>query len=205
MNQVSPRDAVLQIGSQLKNALRSLNTSNSATPNITAPADANETQVEKTKTELHLGANKTSVSAPKTNIEVNELKREIGEQRAYLSQVIKNKLSEYGLPPSTQLSIERTSAGIVVNGPVVHSQLEKISFDLNQDQHFTQAYNAVNKQNPTLEYASNVSKLTQAYGKENQVFESLVSEKKEFNQLKDLTLRYQSLQSQMQSSQTTEI
>lgn len=201
MNQVSPRDAVLQIGSQLRNAFRSLNTN---TPNVNPTPATEATSVNDSPSEhkAHVTELNATEKSQKSQIQVNDLKREIGEQRAYLSQVIKNKLSEYALPPTTQLSIERTAAGITVQGPVVNSQLEKISFDLNQDTNFVQAYTAVSKQNPTLEYASNVTKLTQAYGKENKVFDSLVSEKKEFNQLKDLTLRYQSLQSQTQFSQT---
>ena len=194
MSQISPRDAVLELGAQLKNAFKSLgsNASNhvartetslpaqEATLASSEPVYLNPAPVEKSK-----------------HVEISALKKEIGNERSYIQEVLSNKLSEYGLPMNTGLTIQSTPTGeLVVQGPVVNSKLERISFDLNQDANFIRAYKAVSKQRPTLEYADNVSKLAKAYGQHNQVFESLVSEKEEFNRLRDLTLRFQSLRSQ---------
>jgi hypothetical protein len=194
MSQISPRDAVLELGTHLKNAFRSLgsNPSNQA-PRTETPSIPEET--ENTNNDaVHLSP---ALIEKNKHVEISALKKEIGNERSYIQQVLANKLSEYDLPMNTGLTIQSSLTGeLVVQGPVVNSKLERISFDLNQDTNFIRAYQAVSKQRPTLEYVDNVSKLTKAYGQHNQVFDSIVSEKEEFNRLRDLTLRFQSLRSQ---------
>lgn len=194
MSQISPRDAVLEIGTQLKNVFKSLGSSPS---NQITKTEALATPEETEKTNgdgVHLSP---ALIEKNKHVEISALKKEIGNERSYIQQVLANKLSEYDLPMNTGLTIQSSITGeLVVQGPVVNSKLERISFDLNQDTNFIRAYQAVSKQRPTLEYADNVSKLTKAYGQHNQVFESIVSEKEEFNRLRDLTLRFQSLRSQ---------
>ncbi|KZY62598.1 hypothetical protein A3765_12270 [Oleiphilus sp. HI0130] len=199
MSQISPRDAVLELGLQLKNAFKSLSPDpTSSLQQATAPPNVQE-ELVKNDDAVSLS---TEAQSKSKQVEITALKREIGNERNYIQQVITNKLSEYGLPANTALTIQTSvSGGIVAQGAVVNSKLERISFDLNQDQNFVNAYRSVSKQHPTLEYADNVSKLSQAYGQSNQVFESLISEQDEFNRLRDLTLRFQSLQSQADSSQ----
>ncbi|WP_156502725.1 MULTISPECIES: hypothetical protein [unclassified Oleiphilus] len=202
MNQISPRDTMLELGTQLKNAFKTLSSSSSNTPQPIAESSA-ESEIPSTSSIQ--GLEQIAEQKKRKDVQVKNLTKEIGEQRAYLNEVIKNKLSEYGLAPNTQLKIEKLANGkLAVQGPVVQSQLERIGFELSQDNHFVSAYTAVSKQNPTLEYASNVNKLTQAYGQTNKVFQSLLSEKNEFNQLKDITLRYQSLLSQTEFKSASE-
>lgn len=199
MSQISPRDAVLELGLQLKNAFKSLSpeSANNLQPTNTLPA----VQDEIVKSDDSVNLRPEAVSKSK-QVEITALKREIGNERSYIQQVIANKLSEYGLPASTALTIQTSVTGeIAAHGAVVNSKLERISYDLNQDKNFVDAYRSVSKQHPTLEYADNVSKLSQAYGQNNKVFESLISEQDDFNRLRDLTLRFQSLRSQTESSQ----
>lgn len=201
MNELPLKATVFELSQQLKNAFRTPNQGANVPDRVEQNADAQAVSqksdaVWSAKQEAELRAND-----PSRKIEVNDLKREIADERHYLDQTLKNKLSEYDLPATTQLSIGKDALGkIVLQGPVLNSQLERISFELNQDPNFTRAYNAVNRQKPTLEYVDNVVKLNKAYGSENKIFSSLLSEKQEFNQLKDITTRYQSLQSQRLSS-----
>ena len=199
MSQISPREAVLELGIHLKNAFKSL--SPDAASSLQKTNSLPAVQEDPVKGDNAVSLSPESVSKSK-QVEITALKREIGTERSYIQQVIANKLSEYGLPASTALTIQTSVTGsIVAQGAVVNSKLERISYDLNQDQNFVSAYRSVSKQHPTLEYADNVSKLSQAYGQSNKVFESLISEQEEFNRLKDITLRFQSLRSQAESSQ----
>lgn len=201
MSQISPREAVLEIGTQLKNVFKSLSPD---TPSRLEEDTAKNIQ-ETTTTKTDPVQLSTEVKAKPKQVEITALKKEIGNERSYIQQVLSNKLSEYGLPPNTSLTLQTSFTGeIVAQGPVVNSKLERISYDLNQDQNFLLAYKSVSKQRPTLEYADNVSKLSKAYGQGNQVFESIISEQNEFNRLKDLTLRFQSLRSQTEFTQAKE-
>ena len=203
MSQISPREAVLEIGVQIKNAFKSMNASSQAS--ATSSVRSTEPPLQEPVSQFTTQSNEIPETKPKS-IEVRDLKKEIGPERAYINETLRNKLSEFGLPPSTQLSLGQSITGeIILQGPIVNSQLERMSFDINNDQHFVNAYRAVSKQNPTLDYVDNVTKLSQAYGAKNQIFESLLSENKEFNQLKDLTLRYQSLASQTEASEPARV
>lgn len=199
MSQISPREAVLELGMQLKNAFKSLSPDATNSLQKTEALPAVQEDLPKTSDSVSLSPE----AADKTKqVEITALKKEIGNERSYIQQVINNKLSEYGLPANTALTIQTSITGeIIAQGAVLNSKLERISYDLNQDQNFVNAYRSVSKQRPTLEYADNVSKLSQAYGQNNKVFESLISEQNEFNRLKDLTLRFQSLRSQSESRQ----
>ncbi len=199
MSQISPREAVLELGIQLKNAFKSLSPDAASSLQKTNDLPAAEEELVKSYDAVSLSNEALSKSK---QVEITSLKREIGNERSYIQQVIANKLSEYGLPANTALTIQTSVTGeIIAQGAVVNSKLERISYDLNQDQNFVNAYRSVSRQHPTLDYADNVSKLSQAYGQSNKVFESLISEQDEFNRLKDLTLRFQSLKSQTESSQ----
>lgn len=201
MSQISPREAVLEIGTQLKNVFKSLSPDTPSRLEEDTAKNIQETTTPKTDP-VQLS---TEVKAKPKQVEITALKKEIGNERSYIQQVLSNKLSEYGLPPNTSLTLQTSFTGeIVAQGPVVNSKLERISYDLNQDQNFLLAYKSVSKQRPTLEYADNVSKLSKAYGQGNQVFESIISEQNEFNRLKDLTLRFQSLRSQTEFTQAKE-
>lgn len=204
MSQISPREAVLEIGVQIKNAFKSMNASAQATA-TTSSVRSTEPEVKEPISQFTSQPNEVP-EAKQKRVQIADLKKEIGPERAYINETLKNKLSEFGLPPNTQLSLGQSITGeIYLQGPIVNSQLERMSFDINNDQHFVNAYRAVSKQNPTLDYVDNVTKLSQAYGAKNQIFESLLSENKEFNQLKDITLRYQSLASQTDVNEPVQV
>lgn len=134
--------------------------------------------------------------ANQRRIEVKTLKQEIASDKSYVNTVIKNKLAEYGVAENTPINLSRDKFGrLEIEAAILPSQSEAITSDLNKDKHFVDAFLRLTKTQPALNYVDNVVKLNEAYGSRNTVFDSLLSEKKEFNQLKDISLRYESLRS----------
>ncbi len=130
------------------------------------------------------------------NVKVENYKTEVGQDLAYVKETLRNKLAEYRQNPATRLSLEKDVFGnIQLKGPVLQTELEKIARDLNNSQAFKEAFNRINQQQPTLNYVDNVVKLAKAYGVSNPVFNSLLSERAEYNGLQDIAHRYQALKS----------
>jgi hypothetical protein len=127
-------------------------------------------------------------------VEVNELKSTIGEDQQFLKITLKNKLMEYGVHPNTRISLSKDVSGdLKVTGPMLKSELEKINQDLNNDANLKSAFQRVSQHEPTLSYVSNVVKLSQAYGANNNLFNSLISEDNNYNKLSDISHRYESM------------
>lgn len=129
-------------------------------------------------------------------IDVKSYKSELGNDSAFVRETLKNKLSEYRLSPHTPLSVTKDPFGkIDVKGPVLQTELEKIKLDLENNPAFGEAFNRLSQQQPTLNYVDNVVKISQAYGVNNDLFDSLVSENEQFNGLNDIAHRYQAMRS----------
>lgn len=127
-------------------------------------------------------------------IQVDNFKGELGQERTYIRETLKNKLAEYNLNPKAQLSIQKNAFGrIEVNGTIAVSELDKLSTDLNNNKLFKSAFDKLSKQEPTLNYVDNIVKLNKVYGVENTLFNSLISEQSEFNRLNDIAHRYEAL------------
>jgi len=82
---------------------------------------------------------------------------------------------------------------IEINGSLLQSDIEKLSNDLNTHSSFKESFDRLSQQQPTLNYVDNVVKISSAYGVSNNLFNSLISEKKEFNNLNDIAHRYAAL------------
>lgn len=134
-------------------------------------------------------------------VEVGAFKGELGKDQSFISETLKNKLSEYGLNPNTRISVKRNEMGLVeVSGSIMRSDIDRINLDLNNSTLFKDAFTRVSQNQPTLDYVDNVKKLSSAYGVNNSVFDSLLSEDAEFNQLNDIRHRYEMIQVNQQAA-----
>ena len=127
-------------------------------------------------------------------IKVETYKNELGRDNAIVQETLKNKLAEYNLNTNTQLKVEKDTFGNVsVKGALLSSDLDRISDDLNNSATFKESFNRLSQQQPTLNYVDNVIKLSSAYGVTNSLFNSLISEDKNYNKLNDIAHRYDTL------------
>lgn len=182
-------EQALQIPQQLKRQ-GSNGGSHSATP-PSHPEDANSKGIlpDDAVTLLRLKPNTENKT-----LKVDHFKTELGQDTAFVKETLKAKLSEYNLNPNTQVVVKRDMFGnIELKGAILQTDIENISRDLNNSQAFKEAFNRLNQQQPTLNYVDNVVKLSNAYGVGNSLFNSLVSDDSEFNQLNDISHRYEAL------------
>ncbi len=131
---------------------------------------------------------------PVKPVSVEQYKLQLGQDQAYIKETLRNKLAEYQLSPHTQLNVSKDAFGqLELKGPALQSKLDQIASDLNNSNAFRQAFDRVSQQQPTLNYVDNVVKLSKAYGVSNNLFNSLISDEKEYNGLNDIAHRYQAM------------
>jgi hypothetical protein len=194
MDQVNQKPSTNGLGFHLKNVF-------SRASQVSAPEAAqaeNELSTAKQDTQENPTLARLKVRAEQSfrKVELQTLKVEIAQDKNYVQQTLKNKLSEYGINPNTPVSLSKDFTGnLILKGQALNSQLDKINQDLNKDVNLKASFNRLSKQEPTLSYIDNVVKLSKAYGANNNLFNSLISEREEFNQLKDISLRYESMKS----------
>ena len=140
---------------------------------------------------------------PAKKIQVDSFKGELGQEKTFIKETLKNKLAEYNLNPRSQLSIQKDPfGGIQVNGSLADQDLNKLTTDLNNNKLFKSAFDKLSKQEPTLNYVDNIVKISKVYGVENTLFNSLISEQNEFNRLNDIAHRYEALKQNNSPSST---
>ena len=131
---------------------------------------------------------------PIKKVKVESFKGELGQEKTFINETLKNKLAEYKLNPNTKLTIEKDGFGnIELQGSLLMSDLEKLNQDLNNNKLFKSAFDKLSKQEPTLQYVDNVVKISKVYGVQNALFNSLISDQNEFNKLNDIAHRYETL------------
>lgn len=139
------------------------------------------------------------VPAPEKKIDVRNFKSELGSDAAYVRETLRNKLAEYRIPAAIPVSLGQDMFGnLELEGNISASDSVRIREDLQRSQDFMNAFKRVSQQQPTLEYVDNVVKISKAYGVSNTVFNTLLSENKQFNGLNDIAHRYQSMKSHNQ-------
>lgn len=127
-------------------------------------------------------------------IEVNSFKGQLGQDNAFVKEVLRTKLAEYNLNPNTQVTVKKDLFGnIELKGAILQTDIENITNDLNNSQAFKDAFGRLSQQQPTLNYVDNVVKLANAYGVGNSLFNSIVSEESEYNKLNDISHRYEAM------------
>jgi hypothetical protein len=73
--------------------------------------------------------------------------------------------------------------------------------DLNNNRGFREAFSRLSVTEPTLHFMDNALKLNQAYGVNNSLLDSLLSDNQQFNGLQDVIHRYDSLKRNANSGQ----
>lgn len=123
-----------------------------------------------------------------------EYKQTVGQDLAFVRETLRHKLAEYNLQPATGLSVSRNESGTVqVAGQIPEQTRAAIETDLNVNRNFKDALGRLSINEPTLGFMDNALKLNQAYGVNNPLLDTLVSENQQFNGLQDLVHRYDSL------------
>lgn len=131
---------------------------------------------------------------PIKKVKVESYKGELGQEKTFINETLKNKLAEYKLNPNTKLTIEKDAFGnIELQGSLLATDIEKLTQDLNNNKLFKSAFDKLSQQEPTLKYVDNVVKISKVYGVQNALFNSLISDQSEFNKLNDIAHRYQAL------------
>lgn len=143
-------------------------------------------------------------SSPIKNVKVENYKGELGQERSYIKETLKNKLAEYKLNPNTRITIQKDMFGnIEIEGGLLPSDIERLNLDLNNNKLFKSAFDKLSQQEPTLNYVDNVIKLSKVYGVQNSLFNSLISDQNEYNKLNDIAHRYEALRNTTNSNQNS--
>lgn len=125
---------------------------------------------------------------------MGEYKQTVGQDLAVVRETLRHKLAEFNLHPATQLNVSKGEQGeIQVSGNVPEDRLAQIGNDLNLNKSFREAFNRLSINEPTLHFVDNALKLNRAYGVNNHLLETLVSDQEQFNGLQDLVHRYDNL------------
>jgi len=186
---------------KLPNQLRHHDSQSDSSPNHAADKNSNKRLLsDDSVTLLQIQGSSTL-----QKIRVESYKNEIGQDKSLINETLKNKLSEYSLNPNTRLSVEKNLFGTFeIKGALLQSDIEKITQDLNNNLMFKDAFSKLSQQEPTLNYVDNVVKISTAYGVSNNIFNSLLSDKNEFNQLNDIAHRYEALRDNTSSTENSD-
>ncbi|SHK83180.1 hypothetical protein SAMN05216369_3316 [Marinobacter antarcticus] len=123
-----------------------------------------------------------------------DYKQTVGQDLAFIRETLRHKLAEYNLSPATAISVNKNDSGkLEAGGKLAEETRTRIENDLNVNKNFTDAFSRLSVNEPTLHFMDNALKLNQAYGVNNSLLDTLVSENQQFNGLQDLVNRYDTL------------
>jgi len=135
-----------------------------------------------------------------------DYKQTVGQDLAFVRETLRHKLAEYNLHPATALNVSKTENGsVAVEGKIADNTRIQIEKDLNVNKNFKEAFNRLSVNEPTLHFMDNALKLNQAYGVNNPLLDTLISENQQFNGLQDLVHRYDSLRRNAGAVSTTPV
>ncbi|MCM0612574.1 hypothetical protein KFJ24_08845 [Marinobacter sediminum] len=141
------------------------------------------------------GENNADTASQKSRkLAMAEYKQTVGQDLAFVRETLRHKLAEYNLHPATALNVNKSDAGAIqVEGKITEDARTRIENDLNINKNFKEAFSRLSASEPTLHFMDNALKLNQAYGVNNPLLDTLVSENQQFNGLQDLVHRYDTL------------
>ncbi|WP_420194142.1 hypothetical protein [Marinobacter sp. GH_1] len=133
---------------------------------------------------------------------LGQYKQTVAQDLSFVRETLRHKLAEYNLHPATALSVGKGENGnAVVEGKLPEELRERIEMDLNNNRGFREAFSRLSVSEPTLHFMDNALKLNQAYGVNNSLLDSLLSDNQQFNGLQDVIHRYDSLKRNANSGQ----
>ncbi|TYC59044.1 hypothetical protein FMN52_05915 [Marinobacter sp. BW6] len=131
-----------------------------------------------------------------------DYKQTVGQDLAFVRETLRHKLAEYNLHPATALNVSKTDNGsVAVEGKIADNTRAQIEKDLNVNKNFKEAFNRLSVNEPTLHFMDNALKLNQAYGVNNPLLDTLISENQQFNGLQDLVHRYDTMRRSVSAEQ----
>ena len=123
-----------------------------------------------------------------------DYKQTVGQDLAFVRETLRHKLAEYNLQPATALNVSKYENGsVAVEGKIADKTRALIEKDLNVNKNFKDAFNRLSVNEPTLDFMDNALKLNQAYGVNNPLLDTLISENQQFNGLQELVHRYDTM------------
>lgn len=129
-----------------------------------------------------------------SKLAITDYKQSVGQDLAFVRETLRHKLAEYNLHPATAINIKNNEQGQVsLEGKGQNPIFERIAEDLNVNAAFGDAFRRLSVNEPTLNFMDNALKLGKAYGVNNSLLNTLVSNNQHFNGLQDLVHRYDSL------------
>lgn len=131
-----------------------------------------------------------------------DYKQTVGQDLAFVRETLRHKLAEYNLHPATALNVSKDESGrIAVDGKIAEKTGTLIEKDLNVNKNFKDAFSRLSVNEPTLHFMDNALKLNQAYGVNNPLLDTLISDNQQFNGLQDLVHRYDTLRRSVSAEQ----
>lgn len=131
-----------------------------------------------------------------------DYKQTVGQDLAFVRETLRHKLAEYNLHPATALNVSKNESGsVAVDGKMADKTRAQIEKDLNVNKNFKEAFNRLSVNEPTLHFMDNALKLNQAYGVNNPLLDTLISENQQFNGLQDLVHRYDTMKRSVSAEQ----
>ncbi|KMQ73875.1 hypothetical protein [Marinobacter subterrani] len=131
-----------------------------------------------------------------------DYKQTVGQDLAFVRETLRHKLAEYNLHPATALNVSKDESGrIAVDGKIAEKTRTLIEKDLNVNKNFKDAFSRLSVNEPTLHFMDNALKLNQAYGVNNPLLDTLISDNQQFNGLQDLVHRYDTLRRSVSAEQ----
>ncbi|WP_166260537.1 hypothetical protein [Marinobacter salicampi] len=144
---------------------------------------------------LYEGVTLNGGELPKASarLAVKQYKSDVGQDAAFVRETLRHKLAEYGVNPGARLAIEKTDSGLHLTAHLPETTRSQIEQDLNNNKPFKDAFSRLSVNEPTLAFVDTALKLNKAYGVNNSLLDTIVSENQQFNGLQDLVHRYDSL------------
>ncbi|MDY6840884.1 MAG: hypothetical protein SV429_05145 [Pseudomonadota bacterium] len=131
-----------------------------------------------------------------------DYKQTVGQDLAFVRETLRHKLAEYNLHPATALNVSKNENGsVAVEGKITDNTRVLIEKDLNVNKNFKDAFKRLSVNEPTLHFMDNALKLNQAYGVNNPLLDTLISENQQFNGLQDLVHRYDTMRRSVSAEQ----
>lgn len=129
-----------------------------------------------------------------SKLTITDYKKSVGQDLAFIRETLRHKLAEYNVHSATAIHIKNDEQGnIAVDAKGQNPAFARIADDLNVNTAFQDAFRRMSINEPTLHFMDNALKLGKAYGVNNPLLNTLISENQQFNGLQDLVHRYDSL------------
>ncbi len=176
----------------------------SAQADASAKAAAPEAPASATDDRFTLSerANADTARPKSTRLSMAEYRQTVGQDLAYMRETLRHKLAEYKLNPATSVEVSKDEGGnISLGGGIPEQTRSRIEQDLNNSKPFREAFSRLSASEPTLHFVDNALKLNKAYGVNNSLLDTLVSDNQQFNGLQDLAHRYDSLRRTINTDQ----